>query len=93
MHGVGHPFPTPTLVSINLNHASPLEGTLNGLDHALQRDGFSAPGKSAYTPMKLNLPTPMRAIRQAAARPTTCIVFTRPLTAVEGYTLLASTTS
>ncbi|KAF8555990.1 RCC1/BLIP-II [Imleria badia] len=37
-------------------------GTLNGLEHALQRDGFSAPGKSAPTPMKLNLPAAMRAI-------------------------------
>lgn len=91
MHGVGHPFLTPTLVSIN--RAFPLEGTLNGLDHALQRDGFSVPGKSAYTPMKLNLPTAIRAIRQAAACPTTCIVLTHPLTAVEGYTPPASTTS
>ncbi|KAF8141567.1 regulator of chromosome condensation 1/beta-lactamase-inhibitor protein II, partial [Boletus edulis] len=37
-------------------------GTLNGLVYSLRSDGYSAPGKPAHTPMKLNLPTAMRAI-------------------------------
>lgn len=75
MHGVGYLFPTPILVSIK--HAFNVEGTLNGTGFALQRDGFSAPGKSAHTPMKLNLPAPMRAIRQAATCPR-LVLFSHP---------------
>lgn len=48
------------------------------MEYALQADGFAAPGKSAHTPMKLNLPAAMRTIRQAATCPQVCIVLTRP---------------
>lgn len=51
------------------------------------------PGKSAYTPMKLNLPVAMRAIRQAAACPQLVLFSHTLLTAAEGSTLPALTTS
>ncbi|KIK61714.1 hypothetical protein GYMLUDRAFT_42746 [Collybiopsis luxurians FD-317 M1] len=37
-------------------------GTLDGQDFALSRDGFSEPGKTALTPLKLKLPTSIRSI-------------------------------
>ncbi|KAF9071533.1 hypothetical protein BDP27DRAFT_1391614 [Rhodocollybia butyracea] len=37
-------------------------GTLDGTSHALRRDGFSEAGKPATTPLKLELPAPIRSI-------------------------------
>ncbi|KAH7890788.1 regulator of chromosome condensation 1/beta-lactamase-inhibitor protein II [Phlebopus sp. FC_14] len=37
-------------------------GALNGSEFALQQDGYSAPGRIAYTPLRLSLPAATRAI-------------------------------
>lgn len=38
-------------------------GTLHGTELAAPNDGYSAPGKTANTPMRLDLPVAMRSIR------------------------------
>jgi hypothetical protein len=39
-------------------------GTLDGSIYALNSDGFSEPGKTASTPLRLQMPSPTRSIRQ-----------------------------
>ena len=38
-------------------------GTLNGMNYALAKDGYSEDGKVASTPLKLKMPNPIRNIR------------------------------
>jgi SCF-associated factor 1 len=41
-------------------------GTLDGSSYALAADGYSEPGKTAATPLKLSLHAPTRAIRYSS---------------------------
>lgn len=52
---------------IQIAHTYVLPGTLQGVfgAYAAENQGFSAPGKPARTPHKLNLPVPIRSIRWA----------------------------
>jgi hypothetical protein len=50
---------------VHLFSDRPLSGALDGTSYALGSDGFSEPGRSAATPLKLALPARTKSVRQA----------------------------